>query len=429
MSAIGPEDNREGRVVNATVTELHSPETFWSSRSVLEHVRDFARARRAGTWSTLGVVLARAVASVEPNVMIPPTVGGAVSLNLFIGLVGPSGSGKGASEGSARDAVQFVDFNGRAIDVDELPLGSGEGVPRTYRPVGTDAEESNPRTRALFSVPEVDTLAALGARQGATLLPELRKLYMGEQLGFNNASKATNSVLPAHSYRAALVVGVQPAKAAPLLHDADGGTPQRFVFLRVDDPDAPDAPPAAPEPFVVKVPRWGTDRVHLSVPEIARVAMDRHRLATLRGEDVDPLDGHRMLTRLKVAIGLMILDGRTVVDEEDWTLAGVVMRMSDRTRTGVERALTEKARTVNRARAEAKADEADILDDRADARDRERIRGAVLRCLGRRGSATRKDLRNNLKASLRDRLDPELDDLETAGAIALSDNEYRLVDQ
>lgn len=411
--------------MSITVTELPLPERFWASREELAHVLGYARSRRAGPWSTLGVVLARAVASVEPNVMLPPTVGGAVSLNPFVALVGRSGAGKGASEGAGRDAVRFVDFNGRPIDLDELPLGSGEGVPRTYRPANAEEDEPNPRTRALFSVPEVDTLAALGSRQGATLMPEIRKLYMGEQLGFNNANKATRSVLPAHSYRAALVVGVQPAKAGPLLHDADGGTPQRFLWLSVGDPDAPDAAPDTPQAWTVRLPRFGTDTVHLEVPDVARVAMDAHRLATLRGEAVDPLDGHRMLTRLKVAAALMILAGRSVIDPDDWTLAGTVMRVSDRTRAGIEHTLIENARAVNRARAETKADEAAILDDRADRHDRERIRGSVLRCLNRRGAATRKDLRNNLKANLRDRLDAELAELESAGEITFDGTAYR----
>jgi hypothetical protein len=65
----------------------------------------------------------------------------------------------------------------------------------------------------LFAVPEVDTLASLLGRQGVTVEGELRKLYSGEQLGFTNAQKATRSVVAAHSYRAALTVGVQPLRA------------------------------------------------------------------------------------------------------------------------------------------------------------------------------------------------------------------------
>ncbi|WP_138845261.1 hypothetical protein [Rhodococcus pyridinivorans] len=380
----------------AIVVELPTAEAFWTSRPILEHLLTFARARRAGPWAVLGSTCARAVATLEPNVMLPPTVGAPASLNLFVALVGRSGGGKGAAEGASRDAVRFVDHNGHPIIVDEFPPGSGEGIARTFRPAGTDDNEPNPRSRALLTAPEVDTLTALGSRQGATLMPELRKVWMGEQLGFNNASKATRSILAAHSYRASLIVGVQPIKAGPLLDDADGGTPQRFKFLPVGDPDAPDVAPDTPEPFIVKAPRWGAETVHLDIPDIAREAMDRHRLATLRGEDVDPLDGHRMLARLKMAAALMILDGRTVVTDEDWHLAGVVTRVSDRTRVGIETAVAERARAVSRARAHEQADREGIVQDRAEDRLKRNLRGRILRRLEKVGGSTLRDLRHSV---------------------------------
>lgn len=425
MPAICPADDWGGGM-SVTVTELPVAEQFWTTRPVLEHVLEFARARRAGPWSVLVVVLARAIASIEPNVTTPPTVGAAMSLNLFAALVGASGSGKGASQGAGRAAVQFVDHNGRAIDTDEFPLGSGEGLARTFRPASLDDDEPGERTRALFDAPEVDTLTALGSRQGSTLMPELRKLYAGETCGFNNASKATRSVLPAHTYRACLTVGVQPAKAGALIHDADGGTPQRFVWMPVGDPEAPDTAPDCPQPWTVTVPRWGSDRAELVIPDTATRAMDRHRLASLRGEAVDPLDGHRMLTRLKVAAGLMVLDGRTVIDEEDWTLAGVIMRVSDRTRGDIERTLAERTRSANRARAAAKADEAEIIDDRAAERLCNRARGRLIRTLERRGTATRKDLRNNLDTPLRGVFDAVLADLVDESVIYETGDGYRL---
>lgn len=403
--------------MTTTVTELVPSEAFWTRRPVLEHIRDFARARRAGPWAVLGASLARAVATIEPQVMLPPTIGSAVSVNLFVALVGPSGGGKGAAEGAARDAVQFVDHNGRAIEIDEFPLGSGEGISRTFRPQGTDDDEPNPRSRALFSAPEVDTLSALGSRQGATLMPELRKLYMGEGIGFNNASKATRSTLPAHSYRACLMLGVQPAKAGPLLHDADGGTPQRFVWMPVGDPDAPDVAPEAREPFVVKAPRWGSGQQLLEVPDAAREAMDRHRLATLRGEDVDPLDGHRMLTRLKVAAALTILDGRSVLDADAWELAGLVMRVSDRTRAGIERTLTERARAANRARAQADSERAVIVDDAKHDAEIRRAREGVIRFLGKRNRVARGDVLRSLKSDIRAHLDAVIDSLTEEGLV------------
>ncbi|MDH6679247.1 hypothetical protein M2284_003463 [Rhodococcus sp. LBL1] len=418
--------------MTATVTKLEQPESFWASRPVLAHIIEFARSRRAGPWSVLVVILARVIAALEPNVMLPPKPGAAVSLNLFAALVGPSGSGKGVSMGTARDAVAIVDFNGRSIDIEEFPLGSGEGVSRTYRPAGTDDDEPNPRTRALFDAPEVDTIAALGARQGATLMPELRKLFMGEQLGFNNGTKATRSILSAHSYRASLTIGVQPAKAGPLLYDADGGTPQRFVFMPVHDPDAPDEAPETPQPWTIKLPRFGVDTVHLEVPDVARAAMDAHRLATLRGEQVDPLDGHRMLTRLKVAAALMILDGRSVITVEDWDLAGALMRVSDRTRAGIETTLVERTREVNRARAQADGERAAIVDDHKHAGEIRRVREAIVRHLERRGRMPLRELKKSIKLEIRPHVDDVLDDLVSAGAvreIALGDRRmYELTD-
>lgn len=390
---------------------------FWNRRPILAHVLEFARARRAGPWAVLAVTLARAVASVEPNVMLPPIIGGPMSLNLFAALVGPSGGGKGAAEGAARDAVHFLDHNGIDTDAETFTLGSGEGLARTYRPNGAD-DDTDRRKRALFTVAEVDTLAALGSRTGSTLLPELRKLYSGETIGFQNAGKNTRLVIPAHEYRACLTVGVQPAKAAPLIHDADGGTPQRFVWLPVDDPDAPDVKPHTPVPHIVKAPRWGAEPVHLEVPDVARNAIDAHRTAVLRSEPVDPLDGHKMLSRLKVAAGLAILDGRSIVDAEDWELAGVIMAKSDRTRASIERTLTEQTRRSNRARAEMDGERAVIVDDAKAAGEHARVRRQVLARLERRPEGIpRGELGRALKAELRVHLDDVLDDLVDEGVV------------
>lgn len=430
MLRYGPEDARQhelemqGEAVEASADMDADPfDWFWTIRPELAHIRDFARARQAGPWATLGVVLARAVAATEPNMVLPPLVGSDKSLNLFMALVGPSGGGKGAAEGAAADAVEFIDGNGRPIVVEEFPVGSGEGIARTFLSSGTD---DPPRTRALFTAAEVDTIAALGGRRGATLLPELRKVYVGEQIGFANASKDTRTPLAAHSYRACLTIGVQPLKAGPLLDDADGGTPQRFLFLKVTDPHASDELMATPEPIQVKVKAYTADRVRVPVPDIARNAIRRHRLAVLREEDVDPLDGHRMLTGLKVAAALAILDGRIEVTEEDWKLAGVLLRVSDRTRAGVQRAAAERARGEARARAEARATEAGIMADRAEDRERERVRGSILRYLDKRTVATRKELRVNLRSELRSLLDSELSELDSEGAITYDGAVYRM---
>lgn len=396
---------------------------FWSARPALAHIHTFARARRAGPWAVLIAVLARATAATEPNLRLPPAIGRAASLNLFCALVGPSGGGKGAAEGAAAEAVTFTGVSGRPIDIAELPIGSGEGIARTFLPTA-DGEQV---TRALFSAPEVDTLAALGSRQGATIMGELRKVFMGEQIGFANANKATRTPVPAHTYRVALLVGVQPLRARALFDDADGGTPQRFVWMPVSDPDAPDERPAAPEPLLVRVTQYSAPNVEMPIPQIARDAIDAQRLAVLRGEAADPLDSHKFLTRLKVAAALAVLAERAEVIAEDWTLAATIIRVSDATRDGVLNTIADHTRSEARTRAEFRAALDGFGEDRAEDRARTRVRGAVVRCLKRRGS-TRRDLRNNLKAELRHLLNEELAALEEAKQITNNGGIYTLND-
>jgi hypothetical protein len=57
----------------------------------------------------------------------------------------------------------------------------------------------------------------------------------------------------------------------------------------------------------------------LAVPACAVAAID-YRLAVLRNYRVDALDGHALLCRLKIAVAMMALDGRTTIEEADWHL-------------------------------------------------------------------------------------------------------------
>ena len=397
-------------------------DSFWSARPVLDHIVALARARRVGPWAVLGTALARAVATIPPHVALPGTVGGRMSLNLFVALVGASGAGKGGADAACAAGIKFG-----GPQVDHVPLGSGEGAARTFRPLGTAAELPNPVTSAIFTVPEIDTLTALTSRQGSTLSAELRKLYSGEALGFANAGKDTRNLVAAHSYRACVVVGVQPLRSHALLAGADGGLPQRFIWLPTSDPDAPDQRP--PDPGCWEIPASGWQRgpsghlrlvaghADLVVPPSARTTIDVHRLAVLRQDQrVDPLDGHALLCRLKVAVALMALDGRTVIDEADWRLAGDVMDVSASTREQCRRALTEHSRSQNTARALAAAERDEVVAERKSQRARE----AILRKLSGDQQLTTGELRRSLKVDIRDYYDAALAELLDSGEIVVS---------
>lgn len=337
-------------------------EAFWQSRPVLGHLRTFARSRMCSPWAVLGVALARVVVTAPAYYVLPPIVGSYASLNLFVALVGASGGGKGAAESAAGDALTLP------VEVYTATVGSGEGIGHLYahREKG---EVIRDREAVLFTVPEVDNLVALGARQGATLMPQLRSAWSGEKLGFSYANKDKALPLDKHSYRMGLVLGVQPGRAQPLLDDADGGTPQRFLWLPTSDLDAPDALPAAPNPLTVNAPWLGKPVFacaaglrQLTVCQLAVTTIVDARRDRLRGKG-DALDGHALLARLKTAAALALLDGRLDVTDDDWSLSGLILRISDHTRASVVRHLANVTARSNQAKGIAEGVRATQVED------------------------------------------------------------------
>ncbi|MEP9391680.1 hypothetical protein ABLE94_05370 [Gordonia sp. VNK1] len=383
-----------------------TPEEFWS-RPSLAHVLAHARASMVSPWSLLGSVLARVIVSTGPDVVLPPIIGGPASLNLVVALVGSSAAGKDTTESAARTCTDLPDLT-------ELPLGTGEGVGRTFAEPPAPRKDQPPAERidrALLTATEVDTVAAIAARQGSTLLPTLRQLYSGSTLGAANSSPDRRVIVPAHTYRAAVIVGVQPERAGILAADT-AGTRQRVLWMPTADHDTPDETPEPVAPL--RVERSLRGRV-LVVPDEVADRIRAHRRAVLREDsDVDLGDGHRMLTRLKVAAGLMLLDSRhTDIEMDDWALAGAIMRVSDRTRARVDSTLSDKNRRANRAKAHAVAERDEVVADRKLARAKE----AVIRWLDRRGELPANEIRSKLKADLRDYFGAAVAELVESGQV------------
>ncbi|GAB2562835.1 hypothetical protein [Leucobacter ruminantium] len=401
-------------------------EQFWSVREHLVAIHQQARARRVSPWSTLGAVLAMVIARVDPKVSLPAIVGGRGSCNLFVSLVGISGGGKGASIAAAAD---LLDFRGdRLVRADHRTLGSGEGISAAFveRVKGEDGTEIVHHTDGvLFEVAEVDTLSALGSRAGSSLMPELRKMWSGERLGFQNRDRATSLPVEAHSYRAALIVGVQPARSAAILDDAAGGTPQRFVWFSTEDPDAPDRAPAPParirweNPAPSVIPNSESGMRGMQVCDTAWTAIERAQVQRLRG-DGHALDGHALLSRLKVAAALALLEMRGDVNDEDWELAGVIMQHSDQTRQKCVDALTAVSRQANAQRAELRAEAVVKTDDHLVAKCKERI----VSKLGDEwiGSGA---LRPKITAKLREHFEVAVTELVESGAIEVAADQYQ----
>jgi hypothetical protein len=395
-------------------------EDFWQTRPVLAHVRDFARARLISPWALLGAVLVRTVAEVPPWVVLPPTVGVEASLNLFVALTGPSGSGKGAAIGAAAAAVKFGEV------VTATP-GSGEGLAAQYATRDSKGKITRLAESVLFIAPEVDTLTALSQRMGSTLLSQLRSAWSGEELGYAYRDPSKRLPIPAHSYRLGLILGVQPGRAEPLLADADGGTPQRFLWLPTQDPgavlDAPAPPPRLELPAIAWKRPGATSLVHLPIPPEAGCTIRQAGLAKMRGQ-ADALDGHSLLSRLKLAAALGILEGRPEVSPEDWELAGQIMAVSDQTRADVVKLLSAQRVQANERRGHFRGQaDAAAEDAKADVIEK-RVNRSVLRLLEKHGPLPLGQLKKKLNSRDREHAEAAVDRLAELGLVTVTETTH-----
>lgn len=337
-----------------------------ASTEILDRITRFADSRAAERYGTVMGVALRAVLAIPPQVVLPPIIGGEVSLNLLLALVGTSGGGKGSADKSAAAAVRMSIGGHRPfVPPPMLPIGTGEGINRTFAVAERDKQGSGQvglrwhTDHALFGCRDIAALDAITARRGATLVPELLKAYMGEELGFANAEKERRVMLPMHSYRLCLSAGVQPDNGAVLLNDQArrDGVPQRFLWAPVRPGVARSrrrADDAAVEAVDVTVPSFGIDPFRIAIggdddggpldfdasarplvlidveSSIAQQIIDADAAKDLDpfGRSADPLAGHRLLAQLKLAAAFAVLHNRTVVGSGDWQRAERFMAVS-----------------------------------------------------------------------------------------------------
>jgi hypothetical protein len=347
---------------------------FWASRPNLTRVHDYARSRRVSPWAVLLSVLLNINAAIEPNVVLPGLGQKWGSLNTLVALVGRSGQGKGEAEGAAQDAVIIRGMFGD-IETYRTGLGSGEGIGHTYckkkAPIGkpTDGipvktEYESVRTRAIFSVAEVDKMFALGLRAGSTLSSTVREVAEAANIGQAYVDEAKRLPVEAHTYRACISLGVQPKRAQRFMDEAAGGTPQRFVWASCIDPDMPDVRPADVEPLKLELPAFPLiDGWHvLHVCQTARDVVDAERVIIGRGGGED-LDAHARFVQLKVAAAVGVLCGHAGITEEDWATAEAIMVHSVSVRDSVITKLASEKAIANAGAGKAAAEREIVTDD------------------------------------------------------------------
>lgn len=365
--AVAQAEDSDPEAHRARVTEKFPPQptnlddelfegerAFWDSSPNLTTIYTFALSRNVSPWAVLAVVLIRVCHTIPPGVVLPPIVGSPASLNSFFALVGSSGSGKGAAEGVGREVLPLPP--GEEPDV--IEPASGEGIIAAYIEHTRDEDKKliqrMYRNRVAISIPEVDKLTALGSRGGATIDASLRSLWSGETIGSMTSDATKRRTLEAGTYRAGLILGVQPERSEALFAGSGGGTPQRYIWMPATDPRVSMTPPATPKPIEYTGHGWPQHHKRvLTVPDEARHEVLAAAVARNSGQG-DALDGHALLARLKVAQLLAFLDGVIEMTAHDWDRSGVVMAMSDRTRTAAQQAVASQA--AGRARAAGRYD-------------------------------------------------------------------------
>ena len=423
----GPQDNPAEDTDAAPTVRGLVPEAFWSARPELRHIRQAGHSRSRSGDVALLAVLTRLSALVSHRIRADTGVADFASLNLFGGIIGPSGIGKSSGVGVASRLLPAPS----GLDIrDGLPIGSGEGLAEVFMGIveeptgevrkgrgGTETPvtvqvRKQVRHHAFFYVDEGASLTRLmKERSGSTLGETLRSAAVGQTLGQTNASKDTTRYIPAGSYSMGLLVGFQPETVAPLFEEVAEGTPQRFVWVQVIDPAIPDKQPDWPGELrvwqnagVVAPGDEASGPVLVTFDPAIKAELRAADLAKARGQASqaleNPFDSQAPVMKVKLASLLAILAGRLHVNPEDWRLAQTLWAASCETRDAViayaesKRRAEQESRTLARIEEEVRVDHAKqrAEQQRAD-RAVERLALRLAAAVREQGPQTRKTVR------------------------------------
>ncbi|MEV4287396.1 bifunctional DNA primase/polymerase [Nonomuraea bangladeshensis] len=423
----------------------HLPEDFWAARPVLRHIRQAAHCRARSGDVVLGGLLARLSSMLPPELRADTGVGSPASMNTFVILLGPSGSGKSSAAWIPRRLLPpppRIDF------LDELPLGTGEGIAEAYMgEEEVDSEEvylagprrgtpkrkvvrTQVRGNALFYADEGESLTKqLFGRTGATIGESIRRAWTGGTIGQHNGQKVNTRVIEAGTYSLGLVVGFQPETALPLIEDAAAGTPQRFLWVASTDPTIPEDIVDDPGPLDLALIRRGfgiKPQLTFDHALLKQIRLDDRARAT--GELRLPLlDSHKPLTLVKLSVLLAILDNRIHITTEDWQLAEALWATSCELRDALIEYGTRQAeqeaekRTKAHVDREVRAHNAKAAGDRAI----ERIARRVGRRVHETQGMTRGEAKKDTASRDRGLLGAALDYAEARGWVVVEGDHLR----
>lgn len=247
------------------VKPFESEQEFLDSSSTIKNLYQYARACRTSPHAALVCSLARVCAEIPPNIVVPSFTGDSpASLNFAVITIAQSGGGKGLAMTVAKTLVPFPDTvwtgqpaSGEAISSVYVQHEEDE----TYTRNGDDKEKRERKKpnlkyktqNAFFDIREVREFAGNASRVGSTIVPVFVNLLDGtSKIGCTTKNESNTLQVPEYGYRAAIVIGVQPANIRDITNHGGTGLPQRCLWTDVLDTDAPDIRPEkiAPEQWL-----------------------------------------------------------------------------------------------------------------------------------------------------------------------------------
>lgn len=316
--------------------EIEEEIDLWTQTPRLAHIAQAADNLGRNRLAMLAAVLIRVLARVDAGILLAGaqdgSVGSRAALNLGVALVGSSGQGKSTIQDQSGVLIPTPGVEGKP--------STGQGLIQEYLRWDEDEQThhviSDPRR--LFFFDEVDTLSASAADKTSTLMSEIRTMLTGGATGTANATAQRKRFLPARSYNFQMILNVQPSRAGGLLRDRDAGTPQRFIWVTVTDPERAVRPKDRPEwpgpldwsdAFLleyemgqrefVDMPQWLKDELLEYDYRVSQESMEGGEVSWA---------AHQNLLRLKVSAGIAFLHESPVVETEHVVLADQIIRDS-----------------------------------------------------------------------------------------------------
>jgi hypothetical protein len=400
------------------------PARFWH-RELHYVVRHCAEVVGVTAEALMLAVLAAVALHVPPTVRLPGRRYGQV--NLLACVVGPPGAGKGTT---LDRALQLVP---PPPQVTPIALGTPQGLVKAYHERNTDPDTAKATPLVRHSRPVIvrtDEVAAFAAATNARsahgdgMVAHLKGAVSGEGIGGGYASDDRNLALAPHSYRLTGVLGIAPAKAAPLFDDLGGGLPERLLFADVVVPgvEVPELPEVHGriDPTPGKVPahaalptlRWRLPPVNGAQEFIDSAEASAWLIAAAQQPIADPLDAHRVYLTHQVAALLAVLSGRWLILGDDIGLAMDVLDVSVATRRRLLGAIEAEGAKAGQARARAQTaqavDQAGALDAYAEQRAVLGMAQAMVEDAREQPGTTLRDLRHGVRSDKRHLFDRAL---------------------